>query len=268
MKKLKSIFSIVLLLSILLSITPKSYAAPLSPLNYTITRKNKEDLVTNVSNISNAKISFNLNIPAGETVSYKVELIPNKRSGSIDTISGEYKNTGNSILTKSITASTRYYSNKYTITATYTTGSSRSKIIYTDVDEAISALKTTVYSTKFVWNDENIRKWKAGQAIFVILSFSITGTADILVTKGILSGKLATSLGLSFLISDISTSGTVASTKTIIYTPIKGWAYQFKLSPYNGGYTRYLLIYDDKGKLHETLNWGNIPLSMISYAYR
>ena len=104
-------------------------------------------------------------------------------------------------------------------------------------------MKTTVYSTKFVWNDENIRKWKAGQAIFVILSFSITGTADILVTKGILSGELATSLGLSFLISDISTSGTVASTKTIIYTPIKGWAYQFKLSPYNGGYTRYLLIY-------------------------
>lgn len=245
-----------------------SMFASMSTVAYAATTVNKEDLITSVTNPSNGTISFYLKVPAGTTVSYKVELIPNVRTGSIDTKSGSYQNSGSSQVSKKITVTTKYYSNKYTITASYSTGPARNRTTYSDVDSATSALKTTVYTNKFVWNDANIQKWQAGQRIQVALSFAITGTADIFVTKGVLSGALATSLGVALFVGDLYSAGTVTDTKTITSTPIKNWGYQFRLTPYNGGYTKELLIYDDYGRLHDTVSWGNVSVSGISLAAR
>lgn len=100
------------------------------------------------------------------------------------------------------------------------------------------------------------------------LSFAITGAVDILVTKGVLAGSLATTLSVLFFAGDLYSAGTVADTKTITSTPIKGWGYQFKLTPYSGGYTKYLLVYDESGKLYQTVDWGSVSVSTISLAAR
>ena len=229
---------------------------------------NQEDLITGVSNPSNATISFTINAPAGTTVSYAVELIPNTRTGSIDTIKGTVKNTGTSKLSKKISVTTKYYSNKYSIKASYSTGPARNRTNYSDTDSATSALKTTVYTSKFIWNDANINKWKNGQRIPIVVTFAITGTVDILVTKGMVSGAVATALSIALFAGNMYSAGTVAETKNITMTPIKGWGYQFKLVPYNGGYTKYLIVLDDRGKVYDTINWGKIGISQISLAAR
>ena len=245
-----------------------SMMASMTTVAYAATNKTDENLITNVSNPSNATISFKLNVPAGVTVSYKVELIPNKRTGSIDTISGSVKNTGSSKITKTISAVTRYYSNKYTVTASYSTGPARNRTNYSDTDDAVSALKTTISTNKFVWDDANIKKWQAGQVVSVVLGFAITGTVDLLVTKGYLSSALAAVITGTVLVANLGSATTVTDTKTISYTPIKGWGYQYKLTPYNGGFTKYLLVYDAKGKLYETYNMGSISLGTIYPAVR
>ena len=162
--------------------------------------------------------------------------------------------------------SASFYSNKYTISASYTTGSARKKITYSDVDSATSALKTEVKTNKFIWNDANIRRWKNEQRVSVVLSFVATGVVDIVVTKGYASGALAAALSITMFAGNMASAGTVTETKNIYCTPIKGWGYQIKLVPYSGGYTRYLLIYDEKGKLYNTINWGKVPVSTISSA--
>ena len=228
------------------------------------TTTNKESLITKVSNPSNGKITFVINVPAKTTVSYKVELIPNARTKSIDTKSGSYKNTGKSQVSKKITVTTRYYSNKYKITASYSTGPARNRKIYKDTDSAVSALKTTIYTNKFVWNSANIKKWKAESRVQVLLGFAITGAADLAVTKGYLSAGYGTVVSLTFLCGDYSSAGSVSDTKTIQMTPIKGWGFKVKAVPYDGGYTKYLLVYDAKGRLHETIKFGKMSISTIS----
>ena len=235
---------------------------------YAATNVDEEGLITNITNPSNGTISFYLNVPAGVTVDYKVELIPNVRTGSIDTTSGSYKNSGSSQVSKKVTVSTKYYSNKYTITASYFTGPAQNRTTYSDTDSATSALKTTIYTNKFVWDETNISRWQTGQRVSVALSFAITGAVDILVTKGVLAGSLATTLSVLFFAGDLYSAGTVADTKTITSTPIKGWGYQFKLTPYSGGYTKYLLVYDESGKLYQTVDWGSVSVSTISLAAR
>jgi len=232
------------------------------------TNVNQEDLISSISNPSNAKLSFSLKVPAGKTVSYKVQLIPNKRTGSLDTISGSVTNSQKSTVTKKVSVTTRYYSNKYTITASYSDGPARNRTNYSDEDSATSALKTTVTTNKFVWDDANINKWKNGQRVAVVLSFAATGTADLLVTKGYLSGTLATALSVTLFLGDVATAGSVADTRTIAETPIKGWGYQYKLVPYSGGFTRYLVVYDAKGKAYETIKLGNVSTGTISLAIR
>ena len=68
------------------------FSLMVSSVAYAATNKNDENLITNVSNPSIGTISFYLNVPAGATASYKVELIPNARTGSLDTKSGSVKN--------------------------------------------------------------------------------------------------------------------------------------------------------------------------------
>ncbi len=239
------------------------FSLMVSSVAYAATNKNDENLITNVSNPSSGTISFYLNVPAGATASYKVELIPNARTGSLDTKSGSVKNSGTTTLSKKISVQTKYYSNKYTVTASYSTGPARNRTNYSDTDNAVSALKSTTYSTKFVWDDANIKKWQAGKAIAVTLTFAATVTVDILVTKGKLTTGVATALGISLFVKDLATSGEYTETKNITSTPIKGWGYQYKLVPTSSGFSRYLVVYDEYNRVYETLSLGSISLGTI-----
>jgi len=259
----KNAMALVLALSLLFSATLTNIAVVQAATNV-----NQEDLISNISNTSNAKLSFNLKVPAGVTVSYKVQLIPNKRTGSLDTISGSVKNSEKKQVTKTVSVTTRYYSNKYTISASYSTGPARNRTTYSDEDSATSALKSTVTTNKFVWNDANIKKFKNGERVAVALTFALTGTVDILVSKGYLSGAVATTLSISLFAKDLLDAGSIADTSTIATTPIKGWGYQYKLSPYSGGFTKYLLVYDANGKLYQTVNLGKVSTGTITAAIR
>ena len=114
-----------------------------------------------------------------------------------------------------------------------------------------------------MWDDANIKKWQAGQAIAVVLGFAATVTVDILVTKGMLKGAASTVLGISLCVKDVITSGEYTDTKNIASTPIKGWGYQYKLVPTSSGFSRYLVIYDEYGRVYDTLSLGSISLGTI-----
>ncbi len=259
-KRLRQIVAVVLMGVVLIS-----NSIPVSPC--AAEHVNKEDLITNVTNPSNGKIRFNINVPAGVTVEYKVQLVPHVRTGSIDTVSGSYKNTSSNQVTRTITVDVDYYTSKYEITATYYTGPARNRTYYEDTDSATSGLKTTVFSNKFVWDDAAINRWKLGQRVGIVLTFAVTGAVDIAVSKGAISGAYATVLSISLLGADLENVG-VADVRTVTSTPIKGWGYQYKLSPCAGGYTKYLLVYDEQGRLHQTYNLGTISLSGITLAIR
>lgn len=228
------------------------------------TTKTVEGLITSVSNPSHRKISFYINAPAGKTVSYKVQLIPNKRTGSIDTVSGSYKNSSTSTVKKKISVTVDYYSDLYTVTASYTTGTVRNKTTYSDVDKAISKLDKTVYTKKFVWNDANIKTYTRNNRIVVSLVFATGVGVDFLVTKGYVSGVLSTMFTITSFTGDLLTAGSVADTKSIQVSPIVGWAYRFKLVPNGNGYKRYLEIFDEYGRLYSTISYGGYSSSYIS----
>ena len=239
------------------------FSLMVSSVAYAATNKTDENLITYVSNPSSGTISFYLNVPAGVTASYKVELIPNLRTGSIDTKSGSVTNSGSTTLSRKISVPVSYYSNKYTVTASYSTGPARNRTNYSDTDDAVSALKSTTYSTKFVWDDSNVKKWQAGKAVAVTLTFAATVAVDILVTKGKLMGAAATVLSISLYGKDLITSGEYTDTKDITSTPIKDWGYQYKLVPTGSGFTRELIVYDAYGRVYETVPFGSISLGTI-----
>lgn len=224
----------------------------------------KKNLISNVTNPSSGVIQYNLTVPAGKTVNYALTLTPNRRTGNIDRVAGSYTNRTTHTVTKKIKAKVKYLSNKYIIEASYTGGTSKQKITYKDQKSVTSRLKKTVYSSKFTWNAKSIRKWKNGQRLSAVLTFAVTGTVDILVSKGVVSGTVATVIGLSMSIGDFIGSGDVASTKKIATTPIKGWGYRIKCVPYKNGYRQYLIVYNAKGEKTNTYKMLTMPISKIS----
>ena len=254
-KSMCLLIAIIMGLSLFFSYKEKLYAT---------TNVNQEDLIINVCNPSTGVIKFTLNIPAGVTVSYSLKLVPNSRTGSLDTSSGTCKNSGTKTIKKTITVNVKYFSDKYTISASYYKGPSKNRTCYKDTDKAVSKLKSTIYTNKFIWDDKNIRKYKNGQKVYIVLSFAIATSIDIIVSKGLAPMPLASILNLTLMMGDVSSADGGASTQTIRTTPIKGWGYQIKYVPNTDGYTKYLLVYNDKNKLHETHNLGKEPYSIIT----
>ncbi len=113
---------------------------------------NKESIVSGVRNPENGIIKYKVRVPAGEKIDYSVELVPGKRSNAKDKISGSWINRSRKTVTKTITVRVKYLSNKYTIKASYTSDRIGHKIVYKDVDKAVSALKTTVVTAKLNWD--------------------------------------------------------------------------------------------------------------------
>lgn len=224
----------------------------------------KRNIITNVTNPSSGIIKYTITVPAGKTVKYALTLTPNRRMRNIDRVAGSYTNRTRKTVKKTVTAKVKYMTNKYIITATYTAKSSKQNIVYKDESRATSRLKKTVYSSKFTWTTKNIKKWKNGQRLAAVLTFAVTGIMDVFVSKGAMSGSVATVIGLSMTVGNFASSGNVASTKKLSSTPIKGWGYRVKCVPCKDGYCQYLLVYNEKGKQVNSYKMFKMPLSKIA----
>lgn len=232
------------------------------------TRVNEEDLVYSVSNPSNGKIQFYIRVPAGETVSYSVDLIPHDRTGSIDTKTGSYTNSGTTEVTKKITVTAKYFSNKYTIYASYTTGPSANRTIYEDTDSATSALKYTMTSEKFVWTQARINKYNAGSVVLETLVIGAVSFFQIHIAKDYDAEGLAATVKAILEIADAAAEHFSEKEGSILTTPKLNCGYAIRLVPYSGGYTQQLLEYDENNTLVKIVNMGNVSVSPITVAVR
>ena len=250
-----------LLFSVSLFCVPvKAWAESLAETWAMATRITDENLVYAVSNPSNCVIRFNLRIPAGETVSYAVELIPNDRTGSIDTKSGSYTNSGTGEIIKTVTVSAKYFSNKYTIYASYTTGPAANRTIYEDTDSATSALKTTVTSERFVWTQQLINQHKTAGFVAKTL---VMGVATTISFK--LSGAGAAVAILFVLDTAESAADTFVEREgNIRTTPKLNCGYAIRMTPGNGSYTWHMIEYDEAGEVVQTVSFGTVSVSTIT----
>ncbi|SEG19495.1 hypothetical protein SAMN04487934_11021 [Eubacterium ruminantium] len=224
---------------------------------------NDEKLITNVSNPSSGVIKFVLHMPANSKASYKIELkVSKNRKETIEIHGHSCENKTNKAVSKTISFNVNYFTDNYTVSATCSTGPVRYKTYYKDTDYAMSRLKKTEYTNKFVWDTENIRKYENGQRVHTFLSFAVTGLVDLYFSKGAMS----TVVSIAFFCVELISVDDGASTKTIMTTPIKGWGYQIKCVPIDKGVKQYLVVYDSNDKLYETyelserLYGGIIPI--------
>lgn len=232
------------------------------------TRVTEESLISSVSNPSNGKIQFYINVPAGETVSYSVDLIPNDRTDSVDTKTGSYTNSGTSAVSKKITVTAKYFSNKYTIYASYTTGPSASRTIHEDTDSATSALKSSVTSERFVWTQSLIDAYNTAGFVTETLVQGVTAYVSFkLVKKYDAQGTAAlfeTVVGAAGSASDFF----YEKTGNITTTPKLGWGYEVVLVPTTGGYIQYVVECNEEGNRTQTVSAGTISLSTITVGVR
>ena len=124
----------------------------------------KEDIISDVKNPQNGIIKYDVTVPPGERIDYSVELTPDKKQGTIDKISGTWKNRTRRTITKTIKVNVKFLSNKYKINASYTEKTLEEKIEHRDTVTAVSALKTSTVSKKLAWDFSKLGKgnkeWK------------------------------------------------------------------------------------------------------------
>lgn len=124
----------------------------------------KDDLISNVKNPENGVIKYNVTVPAGERIDYSVELTPDKKSGTIDKVTGTWKNRTKRTVTKTVRANVKFLSDKYKIKVSYTESTFNETIEHKDTAAAVSALKTSAVSTKLAWDFSKLGKgnneWK------------------------------------------------------------------------------------------------------------
>ena len=242
------ILSLALLLNIFLAFPQYAYAGT-----------NTESLITNLSNSGNAKLTFNLSVPAKTTCSYSIKFAPNNKNKALETLTGSVKNTTNKKKTFTVTKQVRYYSSKYSykVSASY----NYRKKNYTDTDAVKSLIPSkTFYSNKFVWTDSAIKKYKANKWVEIGMSFTAGVALDILVSKGYATKTLVAAYTIGGVASDLVAA---SATSDIRSTAKKGWGYRIKVVPNKSrtSYATYLLTYNSKGKLADTEFVGNISMS-------
>ena len=125
---------------------------------------NSESIITNVKNPENGVITYSVKVPAGERIDYSVELTPDKKTGTIDKVSGSYTNKTKKTVTKVVTANVKFLSDKYKVTASYSKKTAGVEIVYKDTDTVISSLKTTSVTSKVSWDFDKLgqgnKEWK------------------------------------------------------------------------------------------------------------
>ena len=265
-KVFASFLSLMLVFSMMITNSTAQALGELVPFgNYTTTHVKDSNLISSVSNPSNGKISFVLTIPSGCTAEYAVELIPNDRTGSIDTVSGSYRNTSSSTMRKSVTVSVRYFCTRYTISASYETGTPQNRYIHEDEKAAKSVLKNTVYSTPFYWTEDEVKLFEQGKRVekMIVTGSSVTFVLIASYAAGPLGGA-----GMEFLfrMQDVYEEPEV-TTLQIMHAPNEGLGFKIRFEPYNDGYKRTLYVLDANGRTLETHPMPTVPGGMISRVF-
>lgn len=268
------LLALVMILSLPGFTAAASAVEELDPLgNWTTQYVDDPNLITNVTNPSNGVIRFKLTVPAGRTATYRVELIPNNRTGALDTVSGTYTNTGTTTTSKTVSVDVKYFSDQYTVSASYETGTQHEKYIHEDQEAITSRLVTAIRTNKFVWTEQNVEDYNRNQVITGTLLFASGLLIDILISKGVIVGgtyAMAAKVGY-YGASAIDILGPLTQKyddASVQYTPRAGWGFQVEYTPTSdGGYTRKLLVYEgDDAKTPIVLS--TVPSYIISAAVR
>lgn len=261
-KWIARLLTLVLVISLPGFIAMVSAVGELEPLgNWTTRYVDDKNLITNVTNPSNGVLSFKLTVPAGRTATYKVELVPSDRTGSINTVNGSYTNSGTATASKTVTVNVNYYSDKYSIYASYQTGTTHEKIINEDREKAVSALKTRVVSEKFVWTQDKLNQYNAGK---VIAWVALVGESCLVSTEltAITGGSMLVVVSWSF----ISSGGVDTTNKTeyeLDMTPRLNMSYQITYIPTSSGMDRFITITAPDGDVSQYA-LPSVPLGMIT----
>ena len=260
-----SFLSLMLVFSMLITNSTARALGELSPFgNYTTTHVKDSNLISSVSNPSNGKISFVLTIPSGCTAEYAVELIPNDRTGSIDTVSGSYRNTSSSTIKKTVTASVNYYCTRYTISASYETGTPQNRYIHEDEEAAKSVFHGTKQSSTFIWTKEEIRRYNQGQAIAKVISM---GAIEVLSFKiAPLFNSEAAQEGCRIVCNALNVLVGIGGPQTtdIRFNPSEGCGYRIEYQAYNDGYKSTLVVLNKNGAVEERVPLPYVPGGAIS----
>lgn len=121
---------------------------------------NEEDLISDVNVPENGIIQYDVTVPAGSTVNYKVELTPDKKTGTIDKVEGMWKNTTKETITKTINAKVKFLSSEYTISATYTSNSTHQELAYKDQEKAVKSYDEKTTHGKVTLDFRTMDSWK------------------------------------------------------------------------------------------------------------
>lgn len=125
---------------------------------------NNENIISNVKNPENGVVKYSVKVPAGERIDYSVELTPDKKTGTIDKVTGSFTNKTKKTVTKVVTANVKFFSDKYKVSASYSKKTAGVEILYKDTDTVVSALKTTAVTSKVSWDFNKLgqgnKEWK------------------------------------------------------------------------------------------------------------
>ena len=264
-KVFASFLSLMLVFSMMITNSTAQALGELVPFgNYTTTHVKDSNLISSVSNPSNGKISFVLTIPSGCTAEYAVELIPNDRTGSIDTVSGSYRNTSSSTIKKTVTASVNYYCTRYTISASYETGTPQNRYIHEDEEAAKSVFHGTKQSSTFTWTKEEIARYKQGQAVATIIVMSAVEVLSLNVAP-LFSHEFAQN-GCRIVCNALNVLVGVGGPQTtdIRFNPSEGCGYRVEFQAYNDGYKSTLVVLNKNGVVEERIPLPFVPGGAIS----
>lgn len=117
------------------------------------------EMISDVTVPETGVIQYDVTVPAGSTVNYSVELTPDKNTGTIDKVSGMWKNTTNKTVTKTINAKVKFLSSEYTISATYTSNETHQRLEYKDKKEAVKSYEESFVHERFAFDSDVLEKW-------------------------------------------------------------------------------------------------------------
>jgi len=119
----------------------------------------EENLIKDINVPETGVIQYDVVVPAGSTVNYSVELSPDGKNGTVDKVSGMWKNTTKKTVTKTINAKVKFLSSEYTISATYTSNATNQKLEYKDKAEAVKSYEESTMHSRLSWETDTFEKW-------------------------------------------------------------------------------------------------------------
>lgn len=113
---------------------------------------NEDGMISNIVVPETGVIQYDVTVPAESTVNYSVELTPDKKTGTIDKVSGMWKNTTKKTVKRTITANVKFLSSEYTISASYESNSTKQKFEYKDQCKAVKSYEASDFHSRLAWD--------------------------------------------------------------------------------------------------------------------